>query len=68
MLPSKIAIVIDGWTKQSTQFLGVFAFFLAQNEVGYESVFLSFSPMAFETSFTAQQQFEHVEYVFSLFI
>ena len=29
ILPSKITIVIDGWTKQSTHFLGVFATFPA---------------------------------------
>ena len=51
ILPSKIVIVIDGWTKQSTHFLGVFATFPVQNELGYESVLLSFSPMAIETSF-----------------
>ena len=67
VLPAKFSLVVDGWTKKSTHFIGIFATYPAQNEVGYEYALLSFSPMVVETSFTAQQHMEHLEFVLQLY-
>ena len=67
VLPAKFSLVVDGWTKKSTHFIGIFATYPAQNEVGYEYALLLFSPMVVETSFTAQQHMEHLEFVLQLY-
>ena len=59
-LPEKFALIIDGWTKNSTHFVGVFASFPASNENGYETVLLAFSPMFSETTFDASEHFNFI--------
>ena len=61
-LPNQCSLAIDGWSKGSTQFVGVFAAYTKPNEKGYSSVLLSFSPMVDEKSFTAQDHYEHLTY------
>ena len=52
-LPNRFVLVIDGWSKSSTRFAGVFASYSCENNLGYESA-LSFSPLLTETSFNAR--------------
>ena len=67
-LPDKFAVIIDGWSKGSTHFVGVFATFpsLTDNN-GYSTALLSFWPMVQEASFTAQDHYDHLDYVLSVF-
>ena len=67
-LPDKFAIVIDGWTKHSTHFIGVFASFSNVKEPNfYETVLLSFSPLQSETSFSAKDHYDYIEWVLQLY-
>ena len=63
LLPERFAIIIDGWSKSSTHFLAVFASFPSNEENGYSTVLLAFSPLFDETSFTAKAQYDFVVWV-----
>ena len=68
ILPDKFAIIIDGWSKSSNHFVGVFASFASDNEpCGYQTVMLAFSPMLTEESFTAKDHFDFLTWVLQLF-
>ena len=67
-IPNQFFLAIDGWSKGSTHFVRVFAAYTEPNEKWYSSVFLSFSPMVDENSFTAQDPYEHLTYVFSVYM
>ena len=68
ILPEKIALVIDGWTKASVHFVGVFATYPDLGKVGgYESVMLAFSPMFCETEFGADEHYEFISWVLSVY-
>ncbi len=43
LLPSKFALVVDGWISTRIQFFSVLASFLASNELKYITLLLSFS-------------------------
>ena len=62
-LPNTFSLVIDDWTKGSTHFIGFFASYLCNIQNGYCTVLLAFSPMVSETSFTASDHVEFLEYV-----
>ena len=66
-LPEKLALAIDGWTKNSTHFVGVFAIYPAANTQGYDSALLAFSPLFSETSFTANDHYQFLEWVLSVY-
>ena len=59
MLPSKFALVFDGWTceKSTTHYLAVSASFLGDDEKP-ETVLLAFTPFEDESSFTASDHKE----------
>ena len=63
ILPDKFALVIDGWTKNSTHFVAILANFHAETKVGFEQIMLAFSPMVSETSFRAIDHFGFIEWV-----
>ena len=67
VLPDKFALVIDGWTKNSTHFVAIFVSFHADTKVGFEQVMLAFSPMNSETSFRASDHFGFIEWVLGLY-
>ena len=72
LLPPKFAIVLDGWTKNSTHFLGVFASYTCISPTskcsnGYETVLLAFSPFLSETEFTASAHYDLLEFVLSIY-
>ena len=52
-LTEKLALIFDGWSKQSTHFVGVFAAIPSTDNHEYETILMSFSPLASEASFTA---------------
>ena len=66
-LPNRFVLVIDGWSKSSTHFVGVFASYSCENNSGYESALLSFSPLLTETSFNARDHYDYLEWVLGLY-
>jgi len=62
-LPEKFAIVIDGWSKASTHFVALIAAYPSDNDNGYSTVLLAFSPLHDETEFTAKAHYEFVKWV-----
>ena len=62
-IPETIAILIDGWSKGSIHFVGLFASFTSDNANGYECVMLAFAQLLSETSFTARDHYEFVSWV-----
>lgn len=67
LLPSKFCLVLDGWTKKSTHFVGVFASYYSHSPGGYNMVLLSFSPLLNETSFTAVDHLEFLESILEIY-
>ena len=66
-LPEIFSLVIDDWTKNSTNFVGVFASYPAANSQGYNSTLLSFSPLFFETNFTAKDHYQFLEWLLNVY-
>jgi len=64
-LPSVFAIIIDGWTKSSTHYVGVFASYLENDTRTH--VLLGFSPLLEETSLGASQHFEYLNFILNLY-
>ena len=67
LLPYTIVLVIDGWSKNSTHFVVVFASFKSRNEHGYQMILLAFSPMIGEMRFGAPEYFEFTQWVLNLY-
>ena len=44
-LPKVFCLVFDGWSCGDTHYVGLFATFPAENNIGYRKALLSFSPM-----------------------
>ena len=66
-LPDKFSLVIERWTKESTHFIGLCASYPYNNQKGYRTIFLAFSPLLSEISSTASDYVEFIKYVLSLF-
>ena len=66
-LPNRFVLVIDGWSKSSTHFVGIFVSYSCENNLGYKSALLSFSPMLTETSFNARDHYDYLEWVLGLY-
>ena len=64
-LPEKFSLIIDGWTCSSTHFVGLFASYSSVQ--GYSTAMLAFSPLANETSFTAHDHLDFIEYVLGVY-
>ena len=64
-LPNQFSLIVDGWTKRSDHFFGVFAAW--ESNSGFESALLAFSPMLSETDFSAVEHKKFIEFVLSLF-
>ncbi len=67
ILPDKFAIVFDGWSCGDTHYVAVYATFPYNTPVGYRKVLLGFSPFEEETSQSAQEHYEYLEFVLSTF-
>ena len=63
-LPEKFCILLDGWTHNSTHYVGVFASYSSTDANGYQTALLTFSPLLSELSLTA---LEHKNCWISLF-
>ena len=66
-LPGKFALIIDGWSKGSTHFVGLFASYPWNNRNGYRTALLTFSPLENETSFTAADHVDFIKYTLSIY-
>ena len=64
-LPNQFSLIVDGWTKGSDHFVGVFAAW--ESSLGFESALLAFSPMLSETDFSAVEHKKIIEFVLSVF-
>ena len=60
-LPNQFSLIVDGWTKRSDHFVGVFAAW--ESSSGFESALLAFSPMLSETDFSAVEHKKFIEFV-----
>lgn len=63
MLPERFAIVFDGWSGGGTHYVGFFATYPAENELGFRKHLLGLSPMGDEDSLDASEHYDYVEYV-----
>ena len=66
-LTEKFALVFDGRSEQSTHFVGVFAAIPSTDNPEYETILVSFSPSASETSFTAIDHYEQLQRILRLY-
>ena len=66
-LSNQFSLAIDGWSKGSRHFVGVFAAYTEPNEKRNLLVLLSFGPRLDEKSFTAQDHYEHLTFVLSVY-
>lgn len=55
-LPEKFAIVFDGWSEDSTHFLGIFASFALDQQETIKRQLLAFAPLLDETDLSAESQ------------
>ena len=67
-LTDKFALAIDGWTSNSTHYVGIFATFPnGKKDCGYESVLLAFTPLLDETTQSSDNHIKLMEYALSLY-
>lgn len=66
-LPDLFSIAFDGWTEGGTHYLAIFAVVPANNENGYSTYLLGFSPFENEQSQDSEQHKLYTEYVLGLF-
>ncbi len=67
MLPSKFALVFDGWTVGDTHYVALFGTFPAETKKGYDKLLLVFSQFDVETSQDSDNHLEFVTFVLSVF-
>lgn len=67
VLPNRLAITFDGWGSGDTHYNAVFATFPSQNDFGYDIFLLACSPMENEESLNADEHFEFLSFVLSVF-
>ena len=67
VLPDRFAIIIDGWIKASTLYVGVFATYASEELGNFHQVLLAFSPLFSETEFGAEQHFDLISWVLNLY-
>ena len=67
LLPEKVAIVFDGWSSGSTQYIAVFASFKSSNDLGHSVRLLGFSPVEDETDLGSEEHVKYLDYVLGLF-
>lgn len=67
LLPEKFAVVFDGWSHGGTYYVAIFATYPSEENTGYSSTLLSFSPLGDEKTHSAQEHFNLIEYVTGLF-
>ena len=65
-LPHRFALIIDSWSKGSNHFTAVFASYCV-NKDEPQSALLSFSPLLTETSFTAKDYYDYIEFVLNTY-
>lgn len=67
LLPSRIALIFDGWTAGSSHYLSVFASYTSTNSRGFEVRLLSLSPMGDECSLNADEHIDYLTFVLELY-
>ena len=67
LLPTKMALIFDGWSSNSTNYLGLFALFLSNNICGYETRLLELSPLRDECYLDADAHYDFLTYVLGLY-
>ncbi len=67
ILPQKICLIFDGWTSDSTHYLGVFATFPSRATSVYEMRLLTVSPLADESRLDTDEHIEYLTYILHLY-
>ncbi len=67
LLPSKIALVFDGWTSNSTHYIALHATFPSEFALGYSKILLGFSPLEDEKRLDAESHMSYIKFVLGLF-
>ena len=67
LLPTKFAIVFDGWSCGSTHFVSMFATFPSADSIGYSRLLLALAPINDEESLNADAHYEYLEFVLDLY-
>jgi len=67
ILPSKFALIFDGWTAGDTHYVALYASFSSNNDLGFSTALLSFAPLDTETSQSAKAHQKYIEYVLNLY-
>ena len=66
LLPDNFSILIDGWSKNSTHFVGIYACYCGC-ESDHKTVLLGFLPLLSEESQSAQNHVDLIHYVLSVY-
>ena len=66
-LPEKFCILLDGWTYNSTHYVGVFASYSSTDANGYQTALLTFSPLLSELSLTALEHKNLLDFTLSIY-
>ncbi len=67
LLPELFSIAIDGWSESNTHFVCMYAVAPLQNDCGYKTYLLGFSPFESELSQNADEHARYCEFVLELF-
>lgn len=70
ILPSKFAIVLDGWSHLDTHYIAIFATFQCKENndmLPYSNVLLALSPLLDETTLSATSHQETIKYILSVY-
>ena len=67
ILPSKLALVFDGWTHGSFHFIAVFASYTYDNSQGFTTRLLALSPLNDESHLNSEEHIEFSAFVLNLF-
>ncbi|KAH9132292.1 hypothetical protein AeRB84_021278 [Aphanomyces euteiches] len=67
ILPSKFALVFDGWTTGSTHYVAIFATIPSSDVISYKKILLSFSPINDEDSLSALSHKTYFKFELELF-
>ncbi len=66
-LPSKFAIVFDGWSTGDAHYVACFASFESNSKFGFSMILLGFSPFEDELSQDAEHHYKYLEFFLELF-
>ncbi len=67
LLPNRIALIFDGWSRDTTHYFAMFASISSLNSKGYETRLFDLSPIGDECSLSANEHHEFLTFVLELY-